>query len=141
MGKSMKWNGVTREIVHRLIFHKVPSGEALLRMANAARANGVKYISGNAGHVRRLVYDENNKCIGAMSADGTFYRADIVVVASGANTATLVEAQEEIEAQCSAICVIKLEPSEVANYKDMPIVANLEQGMICCSPIEKGQAD
>ncbi|KAM5349736.1 hypothetical protein ACJ41O_006241 [Fusarium nematophilum] len=117
----------------------VPSGEALLRMANAARANGVKYIFGDAGYARQLVYDGNNKCIGAVSNDGTFHQADIVVVATGANTATLVEAQKEVEAQCSAICVLQLRPDEIAKYKDMPVISNLEQGMFAFSrPIELG---
>lgn len=108
----------------------VPSGEALLRMANGARANGVKYVCGDAGYVRRLIYDGNNKCIGAITNDAVLHQADIVVVATGANTATLVEAKTEVEAQCSAICVLQLESDEVAKYKDMPIVSNLEQGII-----------
>ena len=107
----------------------MPSGEALLRLADAARASGVKYIFGDAGYARRLVYDGNHKCIGAMTADGTFHQADIVVVATGANTAALIEAHQEVEAQCSAICVIKLKPEEVAKYKDMPTLCNLEKGI------------
>ncbi|KAJ3547390.1 hypothetical protein NM208_g1542 [Fusarium decemcellulare] len=115
----------------------VPSGEALLRMANAAKANGAKYIFGDAGYARRLVYDGNYKCIGAISNDGTFHQADIVVVATGANTATLVEAKNEVEAQCSAICVLQLRPDEIAKYKDMPVISNLEQGIIF-PPAEDG---
>lgn len=101
-------------------------------MAKAAEANGVKYIFGDAGHARRLVYDADNRCIGAICHDGSFHQADVVVVATGANTATLVEAKTEVEAQCSAICVIQLTPEEVVKYKDMPIITNVEQGLCNC---------
>ncbi|KAK7423049.1 hypothetical protein QQZ08_009216 [Neonectria magnoliae] len=100
-------------------------------MANDARANGAKYIFGDAEYARRIVYNGNNKCIEAISNDGTFHQADIVVVATSANTATLVEAKKEVEAQCSAICVIQLTPQEVAKYKDKPVMSNLKQGMFC----------
>ncbi|CAH0046680.1 unnamed protein product [Clonostachys solani] len=115
----------------------VPSGEALLRMANAARTNGVEYVSGDAGYTRRLVYDGNKKCIGAICNDGSFHQADIVVIAAGANTATLVDARNEVEAQCSAICVLQLKPEEIEKYKDMPVISNLEQGIIF-PPVQDG---
>ena len=103
-------------------------------MAKAAESNGVKYISGDAGHVRQLTYGENKKCTGAVTADGTMYRADIVVLAAGANTATLVDIGQEVEAQCSVICVIRLEPEEVNRYREMPVIMNLEQGIVRIFP-------
>ncbi|KAJ9145463.1 FAD dependent oxidoreductase [Pleurostoma richardsiae] len=107
-----------------------PSGQALLRMANAARANGVKYIFGDAGYIKRLVYDASGTCKGAVAADGTVYEADIVLLASGANTGTLVEAKQEVVAQCSVICVMKLEPEEILKYQNIPIIDDFEQGII-----------
>ncbi|KAF2019454.1 FAD dependent oxidoreductase [Aaosphaeria arxii CBS 175.79] len=107
----------------------VPSGQAVLRMANAARANGVKYTCGDAGYVRKLIY-EGTTCKGVITTDGAKHYADLVLLASGANTATLVEAKEEAEAQCSVICVIKLEPHEVEKYRDIPIIDDFEQGII-----------
>ena len=97
-------------------------------MANAARANGVKYVHGDAGYVKRLIYDENGTCKGVITADETNHKADKIVVASGANTATLVEASKEVVAQCSVICVIKLESHEVEKYRDIPIIDDFEQG-------------
>lgn len=109
---------------------QVPSGQALLRMANAAKANGVKYVTGDAGYVKRLLYDGGGggACSGAVAADGTVHAADLVVLSSGANTAALVDARDEAYAASSAICVIKLEPHEVDRYKNMPIVDDFEQG-------------
>lgn len=100
-------------------------------MANAARSNGVKYISGDAGYVKKLVYEQDGTCTGAVSADGTVHKADIVLLASGANTATLVDlAKQEVVAQCSAIMVIQLEPHEVEKYKNIPIIDDFEQGRL-----------
>lgn len=100
-------------------------------MANAARANGVKYHYGDAGYAKRLVYDDKTgTCIGAVTADGTLYQAGLVVVATGANTATLIpEAGKEAVAQCSAICVMQLTDQEAIKYKDIPIVEDFEQAI------------
>ncbi len=109
---------------------QVPSGQALLRMANAAKANGVKYVVGTEGHVKKLLYDSKGTCVGTVSENGAVYQADIVILSSGANVATLVEAKEEAEAQTSVICVMKLEPHEVEKYKDIPIIDDFEQGIL-----------
>lgn len=123
-------------LLTRLLSRQVPSGQALLRMANAARANGVKYIFGDAGYVKKLVYDSNGTCKGVVAADGTVYEADIVLVASGANTASLIDAKQEVVAQCSVICVMKLEPHEISKYENIPIVDDFEQGKRSSNSLE-----
>ncbi|KAM0327549.1 hypothetical protein ACHAQA_005840 [Verticillium albo-atrum] len=107
----------------------VPSGQALLRMANAARQQGVNYIFGDSGYIKKLFYDRDGTCKGAIAADGTVHQADLVVLSTGANTATLVDgAKMEVVAQTSVICVIQLEPHEIAKYQDIPIIDDFEQG-------------
>lgn len=97
-------------------------------MANAARDQGVQYIFGEKGHVKQLFYDRDGTCKGAIAADGTVHRADVVVLATGANTATLVEAKTEVVAQTSVICVIQLEPHEIEKYRNIPIIDDFDQG-------------
>lgn len=97
-------------------------------MADAARSQGVKYVFGEKGHVKKVFYDRDGTCKGAVSADGTVHQADLVVLATGANTATLVDAKTEVVAQTSVICVIKLEPHEIGKYRDIPIIDDFEQG-------------
>ncbi|KAF6819859.1 fructosyl amino acid oxidase [Colletotrichum plurivorum] len=108
----------------------VASGQAVLRMADAARAQGVKYVTGDSGYIKKLLYDSDGTCKGAVAADGTVHEAEIVVLATGANTAALVEASKEVVAQTSVICVMKLEPHEIEKYKDIPIIDDFEQGII-----------
>ncbi|KAH9886133.1 FAD dependent oxidoreductase [Xylariomycetidae sp. FL2044] len=107
-----------------------PSGQALLRMANAAKSKGVKYTFGDAGYAKKLLYEADGTCTGVLTADGTVHRADVVILASGANTATLVEAKQEVVAQNSTIAVIKLEPHEVEKYRNIPIIDDFEQAII-----------
>ncbi|KAK7423739.1 hypothetical protein QQX98_000929 [Neonectria punicea] len=109
----------------------VPSGQALLRMARAAHALGARYITGHAGHIKKLVYDRDGTCRGAVAANGEFHTADMVVVAAGASLPALVDgAGTDVTAQTSAICVIQLEPHEIEQYKDIPIIDDFEQGIL-----------
>ncbi|KAF4965462.1 hypothetical protein FSARC_6764 [Fusarium sarcochroum] len=109
----------------------VPSGQALLRMARAAQAKGAKYITGDAGQIKTLVYDHDGTCKGAIAANGQYHFADKVIVAAGASLPALVKgARTDVNAQTSAICVIQLEPHEIEKYKDIPIIDDFEQGII-----------
>ena len=91
-------------------------------------ANGVKHTTGDSGYVKRLLFDEKSKCIGAMGANGQVHLADIVILSTGANTAALVDAKEEIIARSHCVGVIQLTPDEAEKYKNLPIVDDFEQG-------------
>ncbi|OBS20828.1 hypothetical protein FPOA_07169 [Fusarium poae] len=109
----------------------VPSGQALLRMAKAAEALGVRYITGVSGQIKALVYDENKTCKGAIAANGQYHSADKIIVAAGASLPALIRgARTDVRAETSVICVIKLEPDEIEKYKDIPIIDDFEQGII-----------
>ncbi|OAL05184.1 sarcosine oxidase [Phaeosphaeriaceae sp. SRC1lsM3a] len=108
----------------------VPSGQALLRMATAAQASGVSYVSGDAGWVKKLLYDHKGTCIGALTHNGQSHLADIVILCTGASTAALIEAKDEIVARSHCVGVIQLTPEEVEKYKDLPIVDDFEQGIL-----------
>ncbi|OAL53101.1 sarcosine oxidase [Pyrenochaeta sp. DS3sAY3a] len=108
----------------------VPSGQALLRMATAAQASGVNYVTGDAGWVKKLIYDDSGKCVGALGNNGQAHLADIVVLCTGANTAALIDAKDEIVARSHCVGVIQLTPDEVQQYKDLPIVDDFEQGIL-----------
>lgn len=98
-------------------------------MAKAAEKNGAKYITGHAGQIKELLY-EDGTCKGAVAANGEIHRADKVIVAAGAGLPALVEgARTDVRAETSVICVMKLEPHEIEKYKDIPIIDDFEQGM------------
>ncbi|PLB46273.1 putative fructosyl amino acid oxidase [Aspergillus steynii IBT 23096] len=103
------------------------SGEALRRMALAAQANGVQYISGDRGYVRKLVFSTEG-CRGVVTQDGTTYEADVVIVAAGAWTPSLVDVGGQLTAKGHAVAHIQLTPDETRHYRSLPILDNLELG-------------
>lgn len=89
--------------------------------------------------MKQLLFNENGKCIGALAANGESRLADIVIICTGANTATLVDAKDEIVARSHCVGVIQLTPEEAERYKNLPIVDDFEQGttysvVVSCPP-------
>ncbi|KAL2845260.1 FAD dependent oxidoreductase [Aspergillus pseudoustus] len=103
------------------------AGEALERMAKAAMEKGVEYVSGDKGYVRKLVF-KDGECTGAVTADGTTYEAELVVVATGAWTPSLIDLHGQLTAKGHSVAHIKLTPAETAHYSKLPILDNLELG-------------
>lgn len=97
-------------------------------MAMVAQTSGVHYVTGEAGWVQRLLYNDNGACIGALTKDGQTHLSDVVVLCTGANTAALIEAKDEIVARSHCVGVIKLTSQEIERYKNLPIVDDFEQG-------------
>ncbi|KAI1609747.1 sarcosine oxidase [Exophiala viscosa] len=101
------------------------SNNILLEMAEESAARGVSFISGNAGHVQSLLLNES--CTGVRTVDGTIYHADHVVLAAGANTASLIDMEGQHCALGHTVCFIKLRPEEVERYQQMTLIANIEE--------------
>ncbi|RYO92881.1 hypothetical protein DL762_001372 [Monosporascus cannonballus] len=78
----------------------------------------------------KWIYNNKGTCTGAISANGRIHQADIVILASGSNTTTLVKAKEEVVAQTMVICVMKPEPREVEKHKGIPVIDNFEQAAL-----------
>lgn len=104
------------------------AGEAVERMAKAAQEKGVEYISGEKeGYVRKLILDEKTgECKGVLTADGLQHEADIVVVAAGAWTPSLLDLKDQLTAKGHCVAHIQLTPEETKHYSSMPIMDNLE---------------
>ena len=98
-------------------------------MAAAAGASGVQYVTGDRGWAKRLLYNDKGGCIGVVASDGETHAADVVIICTGANTAALVEAKDEIVARSHCVGVIKLTAEEVEKYQTLPIVDDFEQGL------------
>lgn len=101
---------------------------ALGRMAEAAQKKGVKYITGSAGHVSKLLFNENRRCIGARTIDGTTHLADEILLATGAAAGSILDMKGQLVAKGHTVGHIQLSPDEVKKYASMPIVDHLEGG-------------
>lgn len=106
----------------------VNAREGIVRMAREAMNAGVRYISGEQGYVRQLLYDEKQVCIGVKCADGTAYFGSQIILAAGAAAGTLLDLEGQIVAKGHAVGHIQLNPDEVEEYKSMPILDHLEGG-------------
>ncbi|GJP97935.1 hypothetical protein AnigIFM59636_008308 [Aspergillus niger] len=104
------------------------AGEALRRMAVAAQEQGVEYVSGEEGWVKRLLFDDKKRCTGVITADGSTHVADLVVVAAGAWTPTLLDVAGQLTAKGHSVAHIQLSPAETTHYSTLPIMDNLELG-------------
>jgi sarcosine oxidase / L-pipecolate oxidase len=106
----------------------VNAKEAIIRMAREAMNGGVKYISGDAGFAKQLLFDEDSMCIGVQCADGTAYFGSKTVLAAGAAAGSLLDLKGQIVAKGHTIGHIQLTREEVEKYKNMPIIDHLEGG-------------
>lgn len=103
------------------------SGEALRRMAVAAENNGVKYITGEAGYVQKLLYSDGT-CTGAVARDGTVHKAEMVIMSAGAWTPSLLDLDGQLTAKGHAVAHIQMTPEETQRYASLPILDSLELG-------------
>ena len=103
------------------------AGEALRRMALAAQKNGVEFVSGDRGYVRKLLRSSNT-CKGVITQDATIHTADLVIIASGAWTPSLIDLEDQLTAKGHAVAHIQLSPAETTRYRSIPIFDNLELG-------------
>jgi sarcosine oxidase/L-pipecolate oxidase len=78
--------------------------------------------------VQQLLYDDRGVCIGALTKNDEAHLADVVVLCTGANTAALIEAKDEIVARSHCVGVNQLTPQEAEKYRSLPIVDDFEQG-------------
>ncbi|KAK5125236.1 hypothetical protein LTR85_000912 [Meristemomyces frigidus] len=108
----------------------VNARSALKRMADAAQTMGVKYVDGNAGFVKALMYDDTGRCTGVRCADGDESFADVVLVAAGAATDGLIDMKGQLVAKGHTVGHIQLTPSDVQKYRSVPIVDHFEGGIM-----------
>lgn len=108
----------------------VNAREGIMRMAWKAINSGVKYISGDAGYVKQLLFNADSTCIGVRCANGSTYYGNKVIVAAGAAAGSLLDLKGQIVAKGHTIGHIQLSPEEVEKYKDMPIIDHLEGGRL-----------
>ncbi|EEA25439.1 sarcosine oxidase, putative [Talaromyces marneffei ATCC 18224] len=108
----------------------VNAREGITRMARKAMNSGVKYISGDAGYVKQLLFDADSTCIGVRCADGSTYYGKKIVVAAGAAAGSPLDLKGQIVAKGHTVGHIQLSPEEVKKYKDIPIIDHLEGGIL-----------
>lgn len=106
----------------------VDAGEALRRMGKDAVRKGVRFVSGESGRVVKLMYAADGCCTGARAKNGTVHSADMVVLAAGAWTPSLLDCKDQLTAKGHSVAHIQMSEEEAKRYESFPIMDNLELG-------------
>lgn len=73
-------------------------------MATECRRLGVKYSTGTSGTFSSLLLSpDGRRCTGVKTADGTEWKADVVVMAAGAWSPVLIDLQGQCESKVSRV--------------------------------------
>jgi len=96
--------------------------------ANEAERLGVSFISGEGkGKVTSLLYEDGD-VKGAISTDGTKYRADRTILAAGACAPEIFPMHHQLRPTAWTLAHIKMADEEVQMYKNLPVLFNVERG-------------
>ncbi|ESZ92479.1 hypothetical protein SBOR_7142 [Sclerotinia borealis F-4128] len=102
--------------------------KAVQKIAEMAKANGVKFIEGD---VENIVLTVDGDCIGVLTKDGRTFRADKIILSTGAGTAKLLAdsapqmhyilAEDRITAAAVVVGHVKLSETEYEKIKHTPV--------------------
>jgi len=106
----------------------VHARKALVAAAKEAERLGAKFIVGSLqGDVTSLIY-ENGDVVGAKTADGKEHRAARTILCAGASSAKLIDFKDQLRPTAWTLAHIQMTDDEVALYKNLPVLFNIELG-------------
>lgn len=102
--------------------------KAVEKIAEMAKANGVRFVEGD---VENLELTVDGKCIGVLTKDGRTFRAEKIILSTGAGTAKLLAdsapqmhhilAEDRITAAACVCGHVKLNETEYEIFKHTPV--------------------
>lgn len=117
----------------RGFFHRragwADADRALRIFGDEASRLGVRFAHGPSATMRSLLLDDKGEAKGIMAEDGTEWEADRIVLCTGAWSDSLIDTENQLEARCWTLAHLQLTPEECAEFKGIPVVLNLEEGM------------
>lgn len=113
--------------------------DALIAATKEAQRLGVRFVTGTPrGKVITLIF-ENNDVKGAVTADGTIWRADQTFLCAGASADQFLDFQQQLRPTAWTLVHIALNPEERALYKNIPVIFNIEKGFFFEPDEERGE--
>jgi len=100
---------------------------ALMSAFHEAERLGVKFILGPRGTVTLLLQD-NGDITGAKISTGDQYRADITILANGAQAPALLDFKDQLRPTAWTLAHIRMSEEECRLYRDLPVLFNIESG-------------
>lgn len=103
------------------------SSNAMVAVYEEARKLGVNFIFGQKGHATKVEKDELGRTI-VVTEGGLKLSADTIIVSLGANTAKLINLENQQSATGLFVTFIKLTDEEYEKYKDCSVLFDAEMG-------------
>lgn len=111
------------------------AGASIAELAKRCSFEGVAFQTGLRGTVTSLVDPEDpGGLIGVKVATGEIVRARRVVLAAGAWTNRLLDAEHALSASGQSVAFVQLTESEATELKDCPVMIDMETGVFCFPP-------
>ncbi|KAI6873104.1 hypothetical protein KC343_g1408 [Hortaea werneckii] len=125
-------NGLYAGLYHRTgwLLAAPENGSSLPFIQGSIETARVKYLCGDAGHVKELLFDDAGNCLGTKSADGSTNLADHVILAAGAAAGSILDMEGQLVAKGHTVGHIQLSPEEIEKYKNFPIIDHFEGGIM-----------
>jgi sarcosine oxidase / L-pipecolate oxidase len=102
-------------------------------LGRVRREGGERVVLRSGAVVERLLL-EGERCVGARLAGGEELRADLVVLAAGAWSPSLVDLQGRCVATAQVLTYTEISEAEEKGLRDNPTVMNLSRGMFIIPP-------
>ncbi|WWC62368.1 uncharacterized protein I303_104964 [Kwoniella dejecticola CBS 10117] len=107
----------------------VAARDALTAVGAELRRLGVKSVFGSSGTFKSLLLAADGKTVrGVKAVDGREWPADLVIMATGAWSPTLIDLEDQCVSKCWQFGHIRLSAQEGAQLKDTPTLYNSELG-------------
>ncbi|KAA8915153.1 hypothetical protein TRICI_002698 [Trichomonascus ciferrii] len=101
------------------------------------RLGKAKFITGEDGTMTELII-ENNAVKGVMTASGKVHTADLVVMATGPWTPSLIDCEDNCVAAAQPVAFLQLTPEETRKYSSIPVYLNIDSGFFVFPPTKDG---
>ena len=107
----------------------VHARNAYVSAAEEAKKLGIRFLTGmTEGKVTSLLYGDNGDVVGVVTADGTEHRAARTIMTAGPYADQIIDFKDQLRPTAWTLAHIKMEPSEVELYKNLPVLFNVERG-------------
>ncbi|KAL4986692.1 FAD dependent oxidoreductase [Aspergillus falconensis] len=119
------WKGFFRETGAGWVFAR----GALEAAYKEASRLGVKFVTGDEGGVKSLLYsDDMSDVVGARTADEKEHRADRIILCAGAGSDQLLDFENQLRPTAWTLAHIQMTEEERKLWKDLPVLFNANSG-------------
>ncbi|KAF2176378.1 nucleotide-binding domain-containing protein [Zopfia rhizophila CBS 207.26] len=125
-GSFPQWRGFWKDGGAGWVF----ASGALREMYAEAVKLGVHFMTGSSeGAVQTLLQSSSkDTIIGAQTADGVRHKASLTILATGANSDSLLDFKKQLRPTAWTLAHLPLAAEEIENYRNLPVLYGVDRG-------------